>query len=121
MTVNPLPPHANLAQYKKQARDLAKAFKSADADTMRLIRRYHPRLSGRPNTNDRKTVTDLEIRRAKLSLADAQCVIARAHQFENWSRFVQHIQALTHKASPVAQFEAAVDAIVAGDVITLKR
>src|SRR5438067_1844664 len=121
MIINPLPAHPKLAQYKKQASDLVRAFKSVDADTMRLIRRYHPRLSGRANTNDRNTVTDLEIRRAKLYLADAQCIIGRAHQFENWSRFVQHIQALNQKASPVTQFEAAVDAIVGGDMITLKR
>jgi ankyrin repeat protein len=121
VNIKPFPPRPILAQYQKQARDLVKGFKSADAGTTRLIRRYHPRLPGRPNTNDRNPVSDLKIRRVKLDLADAQFIIARAHQFENWSRFVRHIEALARKESSVAQFEAAVDAIVAGDLITLKR
>jgi ankyrin repeat protein len=66
-------------------------------------------------------VTDSEIRSRKFSLADAQFVIARQHQFESWAKFAKHIEALNKKDSPAAQFEAAVDAIITGDVATLKR
>ena len=78
-------------------------------------------LSGRPDTNDRNKVTDSTLRRAKLSVADAQFIIARQHQFENWRRLEKHIEALNQKGSLVSQFEAAVDAIVTGDITTLKR
>src|SRR5262249_23095327 len=120
MTFKPLPRRPNLAHYDKQAKDLVKSFKSADAATMRMIRQHHPRLPGRPNTNDRNTVTDQEIRRAKLSLADAHAIVAAAHQFESWPQFAHHIRALNQKGSLVSQFEAAVDATVAGDAAALK-
>jgi len=116
-----LPARPRLEQYQKQAKDLLEAFKSGNPEAMRWVKRYHRRLPGRPDTNDRNKVTDSEIRSAKLSLIDAQFVIAREHQFENWSKFKKHVEGLNRKNSRVAQFEAAVDAIIAGDITTLKR
>jgi len=116
-----LPARPRLEQYQKQAKDLLEAFNSGNPEAMRWVKRYHRRLPGRPDTNDRNKVTDSEIRSAKLSLIDAQFVIAREHQFENWSRFKKHVEGLNRKNSRVAQFEAAVDAIIAGDITTLKR
>jgi len=119
--VRELPARPRIQQYHKQAKELLKAFNSGETDALPLIRRYQGKLRGRPNTNDRNTVTDSEVRNAKLSLADAQDITARTHQFENWSKFVEHIGALNQKGSPVAQFERAVNAIVAGEVKALKR
>ena len=116
-----LPARPRLEQYQKQAKDLLEAFNSGNPEAMRWVKRYHRRLPGRPDTNDRNKVTDSEIRSAKLSLIDAQFVIAREHQFENWSKFKEHVEGLNRKNSRVAQFEAAVDAIIAGDITTLKR
>lgn len=121
MHTKPLPPRPNLEQYKKQAKDLVKAFKSGDPETIRRLRQNHPRLPGRPNTNDRNTVTDSEIRNAGLTLTDAQFVIAREHQFESWPKFSKCIKALNEKDSPASQFEAAVNAIITGNITTLKR
>jgi ankyrin repeat protein len=121
MHTKPLPLRPNLEQYKKQAKDLVKAFKAGDSETIRRLRQNHPRLSGRPNTNDRNKVSDSEIRSTGLTLADAQFVIAREHQFESWPKFARYIAALNEKGSPASQFEAAVEAITTGDVATLKR
>src|SRR6185503_19179873 len=52
---------------------------------------------------------------------DAQAIIARNHDFENWDQFAAHLRALAQPNSPVARFEAAVDAIVNGDAATLAR
>jgi hypothetical protein len=52
---------------------------------------------------------------------DARSVIVRNHHFENWAGFAEYMEALHRKNSSVAQFEAAVDAIVTGDVATLER
>src|SRR6185295_10491181 len=54
-------------------------------------------------------------------LAEAQFVIARSHGFESWPRFIKHIEGLTNKSSAVARFEAAADAIIKGEITTLKR
>ena len=116
-----LPARPRLERYKKQARNLIQAFKSGAPEAIPWVRRYHPRLPGRPDTNDRNKVTDSEVRRIGLSLADAQFVLAREHQFENWSHFAKHLEALNQKGSLISQFEAAVDAVVTGDLATLKR
>jgi ankyrin repeat protein len=54
-------------------------------------------------------------------LASAQFVIARAHGFESWPKFVKHIDELARKSSSVARFEAAADAIVNGKTAILKK
>ncbi len=57
---------------------------------------------------------------AACSLADAQLFIARLHDFVSWPRFSAHIEALTRADSPDAEFESAADAVVAGDIATLR-
>jgi hypothetical protein len=116
-----IPDLPRLENYKDQARALMKAFNSSDGNAMRRIRRHHPRLPGRPDTNDGNHVKEAAIRKIKFTLNDAQFVIAREHQFENWQVFAEHIASLNQKDSPISRFEAAVDAIVTGDLITLKR
>jgi ankyrin repeat protein len=120
MDITPLPFRAGLGQYKKQAADLVKAYRSGDPKALRCIRQLHPRLRGRAGTNDRNDVTDSEIRRAKLMLADAQAVIARWYGFESWPKLAKHVAALSRKDSRVLAFEAAVEAIITGDMATLQ-
>src|SRR5215470_13152722 len=105
MSTNPLPVRPNLQQYRKQAKDFLKSFKAADQETLHLVKQYHPRLRGRPSSNDRNALSENEVREAKLTLSDAQFIIARRHQFENWPKFVKQIEALNQGGSAVSQFE----------------
>jgi hypothetical protein len=50
---------------------------------------------------------------------EARAIIAREHRFPSWEAFAAHAEALRDPASRVAGFEAAVDAIVSGDLETL--
>src|SRR5579862_6501219 len=63
--------------------------------------------------------------REKLSetptLAAAQFVIARAHGFESWPKFANHLEASARTNSAVNHFEQAADAIVTGDTATLSH
>ncbi|MGA2147513.1 MAG: ankyrin repeat domain-containing protein [Bryobacteraceae bacterium] len=102
----PLPARPNLEQYKKQAKDLAKAIDANDAEAVRLVKKYHPR-SGQALDS-------------KFALSDAQLAIARQHGFESWPNFSKHIEALTRENSPISKFELAADAIVTGDAATLQ-
>ncbi len=56
-----------------------------------------------------------------VTLTDAQFFIAREHGFASWPALAAHLDALAQGDSPVARFESAVDAIVAGDAVTLHR
>jgi len=56
---------------------------------------------------------------AELCEGDARAIIAREHDFENWDQFAAFAEAMKDARSTIAQFEAAVDAIVGGDIATL--
>ena len=51
----------------------------------------------------------------------APLFVARAHAFESWTKFARHVEELGQAGSTISQFEAAVDAIVAGDARKLRR
>jgi len=53
--------------------------------------------------------------------AGARAIIAREQHFESWDQFAEHQKALRRRNSPVARFEAAVEAVIAGDSPTLER
>jgi hypothetical protein len=115
--VKPLPPRPNLEQYRKQAKDLVRRWKSGDSDAVRRVKRLHPKFDERrePASGARSSAV------GAFALADSQLVIAREHGFESWPKFAKHIAALSRKDSPVPAFERAADAIVTGDMATLKR
>jgi hypothetical protein len=116
MGIAPLPFDAPLEQYKRQATDLIKAYRSGDPEAVSCFRQLHPRLRNRAGTNERNQVTDSEIRKAGVSSADAQCVVARWYGFKDWTTLAGLVEAVTQEGSTVWQFESAVDAIIAGDV-----
>jgi ankyrin repeat protein len=104
MDPKPLPARPSLEQYKKQAKELLKAYRSADVETIRRVRRNHPRF-------EKLAEPGFEI--SKFALADAQLVIAREHGFESWPKFAKRIEVINSEAAarvnPVAAFiEAAI-------------
>jgi ankyrin repeat protein len=121
MKLAPIPAKPDLAFYTRQAEELARNFRTAGPETMYFIRQRHPRLPGRPNTNDRNPVTDDDIRRTRVTVADARAIVAGVHHFESWSDFTKHIRELNRRNSATAQFEAAADAIVNGDAKALQK
>lgn len=138
--VLPFPPRPNLEQYKKRAKELVKACKSGERDLIRTwTAEWIESLASASNTSDGhrrarfnqriNQIEDFAWRRLSASdrrtgtctLADAQFVIARVHGFKSWPQFVTHIKALTRTTSPFSKFESAVEAIITGDVATLRR
>jgi ankyrin repeat protein len=104
MDPKPLPAHPSLEQYKKQAKELLKAYRSADVETIRRVKRNHPRF-------EKLAEPGFDI--SKFALADAQLVIAREHGFESWPKFTKRIEVINSeaaaRANPVAAFiEAAI-------------
>jgi ankyrin repeat protein len=74
----------------------------------------------RATTATRAAKTAKHSVRKAFNLTDAQFVIARSHGFRSWPQLVHHIQSLARAGSNERDFEAAVDAIVTGDLATLK-
>lgn len=130
----PLPPKPNLDQYKKRAKDLVKAANSPDSNALATWAKawIHSLLNlsnlqitpTLPISPDSWAATleqfaRKEKRAAKLSLTQAQFILARAHGFESWPKLAQHIAAIRRKNSATNAFEQAVEAIIAGNHSTL--
>jgi hypothetical protein len=137
----PLPTRPSVEQYRKLAKDLVKSCRSGDPAAIRVwavqwvegLAALQRRLSALRNQTEintradqveqfaRKKLTGSDKPSSRCALTNAQFVIARAHGFASWPKFVTHIESLARASSPVSAFEAAASAIVAGDVITLER
>ncbi len=77
-----------MEQYRKQAKDLVKAHKSAVRAALERIRDHHAAFAG----------SSLEQTASRpFQLSTAQLVIAREHGFESWPKFKSHIEALNLK------------------------
>jgi len=166
-----LPARPNLEQYKKQAKDLLKGWKSADpkttkklADAQFEIAREHGfdtwkaftdrinRLTGAVQkaaiwkaaedavvSADERTLADLLQKHGQMLRSEqpetswfgglrpdykdfgARAILAREHHFRTWDECAALQAALKNSSSPESRFEAAVDAVVAGDAATLER
>jgi ankyrin repeat protein len=145
----PLRPHPSLEQYKKRAKELVKICKSGDRDALgawvrewieALVKFYDlditlPREGHRAYTpaeigyRIERTVDRVtkHVRasnppsRSACTLAQAQLAIAREHGFASWPKFAKHVEGLARAHPPISAFEAAVDAIVSGDLATLEK
>ena len=136
----PLPPRPNLEQYKKLAKDFQHACKSSDPraihDWAARWAETIARLQGLKITHEVQQQIGWDTERiertwikfkkandraARCKLADAQFFVARGHGFASWPKFAKHLEALARAHSPVSKFEAAVDAIVSGDIAKLDK
>ena len=113
----PLPPHPNLEQYKKLAKDLQRACKLGDE----AVRDWAARWGGERVARQWQKIRKSDERMASCTLAGAQFFVARCHGFTSWKKFAQHLEALQRANSPVSKFESAADAIVNGDLTTLEK
>jgi hypothetical protein len=107
MPVKALPDRPNLDQYRKQAKDLLRAWRAADPEAITRVATHHPRLRSRAAAPD-----------AAFQLADAQLVIAREHGDDTWTAFAARIAAIVG-AAPVPPWKLAEDAVVRGDAEAL--
>jgi ankyrin repeat protein len=134
----PQPPGPSVEQYRKLAKDLVKACRAEGPDGIRnwtsafvqnLVQLSSLEIS--PNlpvevsrwTNEvTEFATKTLLQGARTcALTSAQFVIARSFGFTSWPRLVKHLEEMAHRRSPVSEFEAAADAIVCGDLKTLKE
>src|SRR5690349_6111167 len=129
----PFPASPNLEQYKNVAKEFQRACRSADPTAIRQCAiRVLERLitvGALQTAGNRRPSIEREADRMTLRwrtlhhrhqdgrclLANAQLFVAREHGFASWPRFARHIEMLNQEGSPVANFEAAVDAIVGGN------
>lgn len=114
MDLKPLAFASPLSAYEEQAASLLAAHRAADPAAIDLFHRRHPRFLDDKITWLPRSIPDSEIRDAALSLDDARLALARSYDFLDWAAVVDFVEAVS-SAGPVWAFEAAVEAVVAGD------
>ena len=94
-----------------------RAIVAGDVATLeRILRDYGDRMrKQRPQSSWNNTLAP------EYDAGDARAIIARTHHFKTFEDFVAFTQTIKDTFSPAARFEAAVDAIVAGDLDSLRR
>lgn len=115
-----LPARPDLAQYKKQAKELSKACRSSGRDGVRAWAERWPDTS-EPVDQFVEFAWNKLSRDRRCALSEAQFVISRAYGFLSWAKFARHVEDLHRAETSVGAFEAAADAIVTGDLATLER
>jgi ankyrin repeat protein len=113
--------HASLHDYQKQADDLLAGWKARDGDAIRIVVHNHPKFLNPDVPWLPKGLTKDEVLSASFDESDARLAIARWYDFADWSSLEQFVAAVTQDASPVARFEAAVEAVIDGHVDGLAK
>ena len=111
-----LPFRASLEQYEEQANDLVNACTSGAPGA---IRGWAARWPAQADAIARFAQDMLA--GSDCPLSGAQSVVARVHGFESWSTFSAHLEDLARAGSPASYFEAAAEAIIAGDAAALEK
>lgn len=94
-----LPDRPDLAQQRKQAKELLKSFTAGDAEAGARVRAVLP---------EKKRVT----------LADTQLVLAREYGYASWAALKRHVDAQTTETNPIQQVQ---DAFHRGDAGAVRR
>lgn len=97
-----LPAQPALEQQKKLAKDLLKSFRTGNAAARARVRAQLPD-------------------KVRITLADAQFVLAREYGFENWARLKAHIASTPTASLADHVREALVDALNARDAATVRE
>ena len=132
----PIPERPSLEQYRKLAKDLAKAASGDDPSVLRawvvhwiesLVKLARVTFTSQLPVEVERWIDQVEefVRRErgtskKMSLTQAQFVLARAQGFDSWPKFAKHVESLEYGDTTIANFERAAEAIVTGDIGTLE-
>ena len=118
-TMKPLPFRARLEDYEQQARQLLDGHRTGDADAIRIIHENHPRFLDETITWRPKFMSSADIQQAPFDLDAARLALARWYTFADWTALKEYVDAVSVDG-PVFWFESAVEAIVNGDLATLR-
>ena len=117
--MKPLPFRARLEDYEQQARQLLDGHRTGDADAIRIIHENHPRFLDETITWRPKFMSSADIQQAPFDLDAARLALARWYTFADWTALKEYVDAVSVDG-PVFWFESAVEAIVNGDLATLR-
>lgn len=120
MQVTPLAFDAPISEYIAQADALLAGWHSADDKAVRVFRNRHPKFLDDKIPWLARHLTDAEVRATPIDRGDARLALARWYEFQDWQRLEEYV-ASVQQPGPIARFERAVEAVIDGDIATLKQ
>jgi len=120
MELKPLAFNAPLEQYIAQADALLAGWNSSNAGAVRVFRNRHPKFLDDKIPWLERHMTDAEVRATPIDRDDARLALARWYEFQDWQRLAEYV-ASVQQPGPTARFERAVEAVIDGDIATLKQ
>ena len=120
MQIEPLPFGAGLEQHLKQAEELLAGYQSGDPEAIQLVKQRHPRFLDDKIKWLPRNVSDSEVQGAGLDFSDLQLALARWYDFRDWPALEEWVEAVGVEDSPVHRFEAAVEAVINGNLPALE-
>jgi ankyrin repeat protein len=121
MAFEHLPFDAPLADYARQAGKLLDGWQREHPDAVRIFRERHPRFLDTEIPWLQRNLTAEQVRQTRIDGADAQMALARWYDFADWPRLVDHVEAVRVPGSDVFRFERAVEAVIDGEIATLRQ
>src|SRR5262245_3763507 len=115
-----LPFDAPLSDYARQAGALLEGWQQEDQNSVRIFRQSHPKFLDRKIPWLQREMTDEEVRAVRIDESDAQFALARWYDFQDWERLVDYVEAVRQPGSRMHRFERGVEAVIDGDINTLK-
>ena len=115
-----LPFNAPLADYVAQADRLFAGWQAGDERAVRVFRSKHPKFLDDKIPWLERRLSDAEARAIPITREDASLALARQYDFADWPSLAAYVAAVS-TPGPVARFEAAVEAVIDGDIPALKK
>jgi ankyrin repeat protein len=115
-----LPHGAPLCDYERLADALRAAHAAGEQRALELVRCLDPRFRSDAVPWLARAATAEEVAAVPFGPEEARAVVARGHDFADWSALGEWVAARTRDAA-VARFEDAVEAVVGGDLDSLRR
>jgi ankyrin repeat protein len=100
---------------------LLAGHRAGDAHAIELIHQHHPSYRREDVKWLPQQLDPSEIRANPFTLEDARLTVARAYCFLDWESLAEYATAVNQPDSPVARFEAAVEAVIHGGAAALAR
>jgi hypothetical protein len=110
---------APLAEYRRRAAELLAGHRAREPRALDLFHRLHPRFLEPERTWKPRDLEPGEVAAAELDLGDAELAVARGSCFRDWAALVAFRESMDDPDSPVRRFEAAVEAVLDGDLAGL--
>ena len=113
-----LPFDAPISAYEAKAEELLCAWEARDAKVATIIGNLHPRYRDPEAAWKVNDFCAADILEAPFTIDDARLIVARGHDFRDGAALADYCASLT---GPALAFEAAVEAVINGDLASLAR